>query len=63
MFKEEILFVRDKLNISQTELASELHVSDTTINRWETGRVQLTKKDKLKFQLFCKENKIEIEDM
>lgn len=44
-FKDKITYVRAKLNISQTKLGELLHVSLATIHRWESGKVQPTKKD------------------
>ena len=43
-FQEKLLYVRAKLNLTQTELAKELGVSFSTINRWETGKVIPTRK-------------------
>ena len=60
-FKEKLLYVRAKLNISQTELANRLNVSFATINRWETGKVNPTKKAEYSFEMFCKENNINFE--
>ena len=37
-FSEKVLFVRAKLNLSQTELAEKLNVSFATINRLEKGK-------------------------
>lgn len=54
-FQEKLLYVRAKLNLSQTELARKLGVSFSTINRWETGKVVPTKKAVLAFELYCKE--------
>lgn len=63
-FQEKILYVRAKLNLSQTELAKELGVSFSTINRWETGKVVPTKKAVLAFELYCKEkNMAQIQKM
>lgn len=60
-FKEKVLFVRAKLNLSQTELASELGVSLQIINLWELGKVSPTKKAKYAFKLYCKEKNVEFE--
>ena len=57
-FQEKLLYVRAKLNLSQTELARELCASFSTINRWETGKVVPTKKAVLAFELYCKEKNI-----
>lgn len=57
-FQDKVIYVRAKLNISQTKLAQLLHVSLTTISRWENGKVTPTKKDLLIFSEFCKEQNI-----
>ena len=57
-FKDKITFVRAKLNISQTKLGELLHVSLATIHRWESGKVQPTKKDIIIFEEFCKDNNL-----
>ncbi len=57
-FKERLLFVRAKLNLSQTDLARLLNVSYVTINRWECGKVKPTKKAEYAFEQFCKGNRI-----
>lgn len=41
-FAEKLLFVRAELNISQTQLAEQLGVAFTTINRWENSKVKPT---------------------
>lgn len=60
-FKEKVLYVRAKLNISQMELARELRVTFQTINRWELGKVSPTKKAEYAFELYCKEKNIKFE--
>lgn len=57
-FKEKVLLVRAKLNLSQKKLGELLNLSLATINRWENGRVQPSKKDLVVFEEFCKENNI-----
>ena len=54
--------VRDKLILSQTELAIMLGVSFTTISRWEQGVHDPTIKMKRKISEFCKKNKISLEE-
>lgn len=60
-FKEKLLYIRAKLNLTQTELANKLNVSFATINRWETGKVNPTKKAEYAFEMFCKEHNIKFE--
>lgn len=57
-FQEKLLYFRAKLNLSQKELAKELDISFSTINRWETGKVLPTKKAALAFELCCIEKNI-----
>ena len=38
--------IRTYLNISQTELAEQLNVTFTTVNRWENGRLYLTQRNR-----------------
>lgn len=59
-FKDKITYARAKLNISQTKLGKMLNVSLSTIHRWESGKVQPTKKDIFVFEEFCRLNNIEI---
>ena len=61
-FQEKLVYVRAKLNLTQTELAKLLNVSFITINRWETGKTQPTKKAIYIFSIFCKENHIDFEE-
>lgn len=58
-FKDKVVLARARLNLSQTRLAELLNVSLATISRWETGKVQPTKKDQLVFEEFCKKNDLE----
>ena len=62
-FKDKVVLVRAKLRLSQSELAKLLKVSLTTISRWETGKVNPTKRDELVFCEFCKENKINFNEV
>jgi len=54
--------LRDKLILSQTELASMLGVSFTTISRWEQDVHEPTIKMKRKIAEFCKQNRISLEE-
>lgn len=53
--------LRDKLIMSQTELAEILGVSYTTISRWELGIHEPTIKAKRKIVELCLENNIDTE--
>ena len=61
-FKDKLVYVRAKLNLSQTELAKKLNVSFPTISRWENGKTKPTKKALVVFKEFCKANHIEMEE-
>jgi len=45
--------VRRQLALSQEDLARELGVSYTTVNRWENGQSQPSKMAKVLFDSFC----------
>lgn len=60
-FAEKIKFVREKLSLSQTQMAKELGVSYVSVNRWENEQTKPTQLAILVFDNYCKEHKIEIE--
>ena len=53
--------LREKLILSQQELAEYIGVSFASINRWETGKFEPTIKVKRKIAELCKENNINVE--
>ena len=53
--------LREKLILSQQELAELLEVSFSSINRWETGKHEPTSKVKRKIVELCKQNDIDLE--
>ncbi|NQT60099.1 MAG: helix-turn-helix transcriptional regulator [Bacteroidetes bacterium] len=65
-FPERVKKVRTTLGLSQEELAHELGVSFSTINRWENRQTKPIKIALLQFEAFCKrmikEGKLEIEE-
>ena len=61
-FPEKVRFVRDKLNLSQEELARELNVSFSTINRWENEKTKPIKMAQSAFNAFCKSHGITFDD-
>ena len=61
-YKDAIVELRLKLNVSQEELAKMLGVSFSSVNRWENGRYKPTKIAKLKLSKLFKENGIEVEE-
>lgn len=53
-FSKKLVFVRATLDCTQAEMAKQLDVSYPTINRWENGHVQPTRKAVAKFEQYCK---------
>lgn len=53
--------IREKLLLTQTELAEKLGVSFASVNRWENSRTEPTIKAKRKIRELCLKNKIEME--
>ena len=54
--------IRERLNISQTELAEQLNVTFATVNRWENGRAVPNKLAQTKLYEICKENDVPVYD-
>lgn len=52
--------VRERLHLSQEQLARELNVSFSTINRWEHGKSKPSQMAKKLFCDFCVKNKIDL---
>jgi len=64
-FPDKVRFVRNKLNMSQEDLARALNVSYATINRWENSKTKPIKMAQGIFNTFCIQQGIdfnEIED-
>ena len=59
-FSDFVRKVRRGLDMSQHELAGELNVNYTTINRWENKRVVPSNLAKKSFIEFCKAREIDI---
>lgn len=53
--------LREKLILSQAELAELLGVSFASVNRWEIGHHEPTIKSKRKIVVLCKKHKIKID--
>ena len=53
--------LREKLILSQTELANLLEVSFSSVNRWENGKHEPTIKIKRKIVELCEKNHIELD--
>ena len=59
-FEEMVKNVRKQLSISQEQLARELNVSFSTVNRWENGRSRPSPMAKELFFSFCKRENVDI---
>ena len=59
-YKNIIKILREKLLITQEELAKVLNVSFVSVNRWENGHHEPTMKVKRKLVQLLKENGIEV---
>ena len=55
--------IREKLNMSQTELAEQLNVTFATVNRWENGRAVPNKLAQTKLYEICKKNDVPVYDI
>jgi len=60
-YKKLVKKLREKLIITQVELAELLGVSYASINRWETGKHEPTTKVKRIIVELCKNNNVDIE--
>ena len=56
-FAEMVKDIRQQLGLSQEELAHELSVSFTTINRWENAKTVPFKLARTQFAAFCERMK------
>lgn len=54
--REQLLYIRAKLNLSQEALARELNVSFATINRWEKGKTKPSDRYIVLINAYCKEH-------
>jgi DNA-binding XRE family transcriptional regulator len=52
-FPSQIKKLRDHLHLSQEDLARELGVSFSTVNRWENGKTKPIKVARSQFDFFC----------
>ena len=58
-FADAILKLRSERRLSQTQLAKELGVSYTSVNRWENGRSLPTQMMLLVIRSYCEEHHLE----
>jgi DNA-binding transcriptional regulator YiaG len=61
-FSEKVKYVRDKLGMSQEDLARALNLSFATINRWENAKAKPIKIALAAFNSFCESHGIEFND-
>jgi len=61
-FSEKIRYVREKLNMSQEDLARALNVSFATVNRWEKAKYKPIRMAKVAFNDFCEKHNISFDD-
>ena len=60
-YSEQVRIIRQRLLITQTELAEMLGVTFASVNRWENGRHEPTTKQKRALKELCKKKKIKWE--
>lgn len=58
-FAQTVKEIRKILNMSQEQLARELHVSFATVNRWENGKNNPNMLAKRALYDFCKDKEID----
>ena len=61
--KDLILEIRNRLNVSQEDLAKMIGISYATVNRWENGHSTPNKAAQLRLYDICKERNIDLEDI
>lgn len=61
-YSEKIKLVRERLLLTQEELAAKLGVNSVTICRWETGKCEPALKAKRSFRDFCAEQGLAFEE-
>jgi DNA-binding transcriptional regulator YiaG len=61
-FSEKIKYVREKLILSQEDLARALNVSFATINRWENSKNKPVRMAQVAFSEFCIKHKISFDE-
>ncbi len=59
-FSELVKCVRRDLSLSQEQIARELNISFSTVNRWENGKSKPSNMAKEIFFAFCESNNIDI---
>ena len=59
-FNAVVRYIRKELGLSQEQLARELSISFSTVNRWENGKAHPSQMAKELFYNFCKSKNIDI---
>lgn len=62
-FSQLVKLARQKLGMSQKNLAHALHISFATVNRWENGKTRPNQLAKTVFFDFCKHHRIELKNL
>ncbi len=62
-FGKTVRLVRNELKLSQEQLARELSISFSTVNRWENRRSQPSQMAKELFFNYCKKKRIDLESL
>lgn len=58
MFGDIVYKIRKQLGITQEQLARELNISFSTINRWENSRTVPSRLAKMRLVEFCEKNRV-----
>ena len=61
--KSIIQDIRERMNVSQEELAKLIGISFATVNRWENGQSSPNKAAQLRLYDVCKEHKVDLEEI
>lgn len=62
IYLEKIKMIREKLYLTQREIAAELGVNAVTVCRWETGKSKPNMKAKKAIAALCNKNGICVDD-
>lgn len=57
-FSENVKAVRTLLGITQEQLARDLNISFSTINRWENGRTTPSRLAKMRLMEYCRQKNV-----
>ena len=61
-YPEKLKYAREKLFLTQGEVAERLGVNTVTVCRWETGKSKPNIKAKKAISVFCEQNGIRFND-